>query len=209
MTQTLRLMLQLLCALALLTTTGCSDSSDNGGDAGDGDGDTGDGDTGDGDGDGDMPTVTCGADTCETTADDSAWGAVACCVPGGGCGVKSDAPSIANPLNQQPIPVTQIIAGIQSMDPMIAAQIKDTDPKIDCLAKNQPGTESDQCPDFELMMQDADAGAGGMMLSAVGCCRPDGSCGYIDDTGSIGGCVKISDSLLGKVFGTADESCTP
>jgi hypothetical protein len=43
-------------------------------------------------------------------------------------------------------------------------------------------------------------------FEVVGCCRPDGMCGYLDDQTGFG-CVKISQSLLGQVFGRADQPC--
>lgn len=189
-----------------------------------GDGDTGEAAGGDGDSSSAV-TMACGDNTCEASKSEQAWGASPCCLPNDECGLEADDPIIV----LDPLPSTSVADALQlaTMDtgmepdpaaPDLASMIKEFNPTVSCMARDQDGELDDACPSLDpgAALADADAGVDtgaaadmGFDLTVDGCCRPDGFCGYIDNTDTIGGCVKISESLIGKIFGSDDVQCTP
>ena len=168
--------------------------------------------------------VACGDAVCVAGAD-ADWGGMACCVDAEQslCGIQADDPFFD--INGMIITVAEFFNFVVDRAGMggDGGVSLNTNPMISCQAKNQPGELSPECPavnfltgpiagsEMILDLRDLSDDAGIEPIDFLGCCRPDGMCGYADDAdGGTGfGCIKISDSLVGTIQGTEDITCTP
>jgi len=165
--------------------------------------------------------VACGDAVCVAGAD-ADWGGMACCVDAGQslCGIESEEPFFN--INGMIVTVADAFKFVVDFAGMggDGGITLNTDPMLSCQPKDQPGDLTEECPAVnfltgpiagsDMVLDLSDAGIE-VDVDFLGCCRPDGMCGYADDAdGGTGfGCIKISDSLVGTIQGTEDIACTP
>lgn len=159
-------------------------------------------------------SVMCGDAVCSSTTTDARWGAEPCCLEepaqdGSPCGLEADDPHVSYAGVE--VPISDILKDAQDNGEAIV----NIDAVVECQARNQPGAPDDRCPtamigggaaDAGLGDASVDAGMASMPYEVIGCCRPDGMCGYIDPTTDFG-CVLISKSIVGQAFGSDDQPC--
>lgn len=158
-------------------------------------------------------TLACGDLECSATTSDARWGAEPCCLSDAddadACGLKADDPQFA--YAGMITPVSEVLMDAKER----GEPITNTHPVIECLMRNQPGVIDEGCPTERFLAPTADGGMavstddGGvedMGYKVLGCCRPDGRCGYVDPATDFG-CVLISKSLVGQALGRSDRTC--